>query len=177
MLAVLVPKCPLWEILSSKYGDKFSIWWRVSCTAPELLTSPVKKSHASLHLLPPHYALFMYFYPKHSRYLNYEKWGANRRISSPIFLSIEINKTYIFVWYPYQGLFILFYWFFLFYFLLFILPRCLVSCYTVARVFSFLLRREVINMVNDSTKDERLIVAVWKQLKFCWIVAGKCNVR
>lgn len=40
------------------------------------------------------------------------------------------------------------------------LPRRLVSCYTVARVFSFLLRREVINMVNDSTKDERLIVAV-----------------
>lgn len=37
---------------------------------------------------------------------------------------------------------------------------CLVSCYAVARVFYFLFRREMINIVTDSTKNERLIVAV-----------------
>lgn len=36
---------------------------------------------------------------------------------------------------------------------------CLVSCYTVARVF-FLFRREIINIITDSSKNERLIVAL-----------------
>lgn len=37
---------------------------------------------------------------------------------------------------------------------------CLVSCDTLARVFYFLFRREMINVVSDSTKNKRLVVAV-----------------